>query len=128
MGNLQRLRFLAAAIVLILLLMSCTASTVRDGGEAQVRGPAGAILDFYRGPLDHLSAVRHGQCPMYPSCSEYTKKAMVKHGEATGWVMAMDRLLRCGRDEIKRVPKIRVNGSLKYYDPIEANDFWWTAN
>lgn len=62
---------------------------------------------------------------MHPSCSEYARQAMAKHGEAVGWVMAMDRLLRCGRDEIRRVSKIRVNGDLKYYDPLEANDFWW---
>ena len=63
---------------------------------------------------------------MHPSCSEYARQAIAKHGGATGWVMAMDRLTRCGRDEIKWAPKIRVNGVLKVYDPLEANDFWFS--
>ena len=45
-------------------------------------------------------------------------------GFAKGWVMSMDRLMRCGRDETRIAPKIWVNGKLKYYDPIERNDLW----
>ena len=42
-----------------------------------------------------------------------------------GWIMAMDRLMRCGRDETRLSPKIMIYGKLKYYDPVEKNDFWW---
>lgn len=82
------------------------------------------IISFYRGPLNHFRAVRRGECPMYPSCSEYSRQAVARFGFAKGWVMSMDRLMRCGRDEIRIAPKIWVNGKLKYYDPIEGNDFY----
>ncbi len=82
------------------------------------------IISFYRGPLNHLRAIRRGECPMYPSCSEYSRQAIARFGFAKGWVMSMDRLMRCGRDEIRMAPKILVNGKLKYYDPIERNDLW----
>ncbi len=62
---------------------------------------------------------------MYPSCSKYSELAIHKHGFAVGWMMTMDRLMRCGRDEMKLAPKIFVNGEWRYYDPVESNDFWW---
>jgi hypothetical protein len=37
----------------------------------------------------------------------------------------MDRLLRCGRDESKRAPRVLVQGEWKVYDPLVANDIWW---
>jgi hypothetical protein len=60
---------------------------------------------------------------MHPSCSEYSRQAVARFGFAKGWVMSMDRLMRCGRDEVRMAPKIRVNGKLKYYDPIEKIPF-----
>jgi hypothetical protein len=82
-------------------------------------------LQIYRGPLNHLSAVRRGVCPMHPSCSEYGRQAVQKHGFLIGWAMTMDRLLRCGRDELKHSPRIWVAGDWKFYDPVSANDNWW---
>jgi len=85
-----------------------------------------ATIQVYRGPLNHLSAVRRGTCPMYPSCSVYSKQAIKKHGMIIGWIMAADRLMRDGRDEMKLSPQIFVNGILLHYDPVEINDYWWT--
>lgn len=90
-------------------------------------GPFSDLVGFYRGPLNHLTAVRHGRCPMYPSCSQYGLQALAKHGELIGWVMACDRLLRGGRDTIHRVPRVRVGGAALFFDPVENNDFWWAA-
>jgi len=72
----------------------------------------------------YLSSVMGGRCPMYPSCSHYTVDAVKKHGPLMGWVMACDRLMRCGRDEIKRSPLVRINQDTFCYDPVEENDFW----
>ena len=108
--------------------MSCSHS---GGVEKEMHKSAtlySSVLEIYSGPLNHLSAVRRGKCPMYPSCSEYSKQAIHKHGFVVGWMMTMDRLMRCGRDEIKRAPKIFVNGEWLYYDPVEKNDFWWSQN
>jgi putative component of membrane protein insertase Oxa1/YidC/SpoIIIJ protein YidD len=88
--------------------------------------PLSLMIQFYQGPLNHLSAVRYGECPMYPSCSEYSRQSIKKHGMLVGWVMSKDRLMRCGRDETKLSPKIFINGKWKTYDPVEANDFWWS--
>ncbi len=119
-----------AKIILILILLSiitsCTYSRSIQNQSGQATNPVSWIIDFYRGPLDHLSAVRYGECPMYPSDSEYGLQSIQKHGMLIGWIMAMDRLMRSGRDEIRLAPKILINGKWKSFDPVESNDFWWS--
>lgn len=34
-------------------------------------------------------------CRFYPSCSEYAREAIVRHGSARGVVLAVRRLSRC---------------------------------
>jgi hypothetical protein len=111
---------------LFLLVVAGCAST--GGREISPGGPAPfatTIVEIYQGPLDHLHAVRPGHCPMHPSCSAYAQEAMERHGFVTGWAMAMDRLMRCGRDEERLSPRIWTDGRWKIYDPVDANDFWW---
>jgi hypothetical protein len=50
---------------------------------------------------------------------------MKKHGAVMGWIMACDRLVRCGRDEVNISPIIRINNQTYVSDPVSANDFWW---
>jgi len=95
-----------------------------DTGAAP--GPLAAAIRLYQSPLNHLAAVRSGECPMYPSDSAYGLQSIRKHGPVIGWIMAIDRLMRCGRDETRLAPRIRVDGKLKYYDPVAKNDFWWS--
>ncbi len=82
-------------------------------------------MRFYQGPLNHLAAVRRGQCPMHPTCSKYCSQALARHGLILGWIMTTDRLVRCGRDEMKSALRVWVDGNWKFYDPVEYNDFWW---
>jgi putative component of membrane protein insertase Oxa1/YidC/SpoIIIJ protein YidD len=105
------------------LMISCGGL---QAGDESSPGPFSAMIKFYQGPLNHLSAVRHGECPMYPSCSEYARQAIEKHGEGKGWIMTCDRLMRCGRDETRSGQMIRVHGQWKYYDPLKNNEFWET--
>ena len=85
--------------------------------------PVSQIIHFYQGPLDHLSAVRDGGCPMTPHCSAYALTAVEQHGPLLGLVMTFDRLIRCGNDEIHLSPEVFVNGRRRTYDPVEANEW-----
>ncbi len=80
------------------------------------------VITFYQ---NHISAVDGDRCPMYPTCSAYAANAMEKHGVIIGWVMALDRLVRCGRDEATISNNYIIDGQTRVYDPVEANDFWW---
>jgi putative component of membrane protein insertase Oxa1/YidC/SpoIIIJ protein YidD len=109
-----------------LLLGSCTSGVVNLKHEVHDSNNLLAVLiRIHEGPLDHLNAVRRGECPMYPSCSAYAKEANLKHGMLIGWIMTMDRLIRCGRDEIDHSQESMVGGKVKFYDPVKGNDFWW---
>ncbi len=80
------------------------------------------LLNFYQ---DHISVVDGNRCAMYPSCSRYASRSFKKHGFVLGWIMACDRLVRCGRDEADIARHIIVNNQQLIHDPVEANDFWW---
>lgn len=73
----------------------------------------------------YISGVDGNRCQMYPSCSKYCIEAFNKHGALLGWIMGSDRLLRCGRDEVKLSTPVRINGEKRIYDPVSNNDFWW---
>ncbi len=106
-------------------LFGCTHTSSAEKEKLGSFNPMLSLVEFYRGPLDSLSAIKTGECPMYPSCSEYSVQALEKHGFFVGWMMTCDRLMRCGRSEMKLAPTILVDGKVKYYDPVEKNDFWW---
>lgn len=112
-------------LILSILIVSCSYSNPMQTEAGRETDPLSSMTRFYRGPLNHLSAVRPGECPMYPSDSEYSLQSTQKHGMMIGWIMTMDRLMRCGRDETKLSPEVFINGKLKTYDPVEQNDFWW---
>lgn len=125
-----RIRFRRAAGAGFIILLPFLAACAHTGADPAAVGDAAAVsplVRFYRGPLNHLSSVRQGQCPMHPSCSEYADGAIEKHGPVVGWTMALDRLMRCGRDETERNRKIRVKGEVLFYDPVVENDGWWDA-
>ena len=119
--------FFKSMLFLILFspIVSCTYSNSMQTETGRETDPLSLMTRLYRGPLNHLSAVRSGECPMYPSDSEYSLQSIQKHGMWAGWIMSMDRLMRCGRDETKLSPEVFINGKLKTYDPVEQNDFWW---
>ena len=37
----------------------------------------------------------HNQCRFTPSCSNYTKEAIIKYGFIKGWYLGIKRILRC---------------------------------
>ena len=125
--RLKRIKFFPGIPGLYLILMSVffLSACAHHSVTQPEPSPYEDLLGVYSGPLNHLAPVRRGVCPMYPSCSQYSRQAVEKHGFIVGWAMAMDRLSRCSRDELRRAPKIMVDGKWKFYDPLSANDNWW---
>jgi hypothetical protein len=118
-------RLFLAAFICLLLLGPATwnwSDLAYAADPAESSSGATLALDFYQSFLSRADGQR---CPMAPSCSQYAKQAFHKYGFIKGWVLTCDRLLRCGRDEIRLAPAIRVNGVIQAFDPLEANTFWW---
>jgi uncharacterized protein len=126
-------RFRCIVRLFIFVFLFCAVSACghlkeRNGGPVETASHPSMLLEIYRGPLNHLAAVRRGDCPMYPSCSEFGAQAIATHGAIMGWMMTVDRLLRCGRDELRSAPRVFADGHLKAYDPVENNEFWWATS
>ena len=72
-----------------------------------------------------ISRADGDRCPMVPTCSAYSAQAIQKHGLLKGWIMTSDRLMRCGRDELRLSDTVLINGRKRSHDPVSNNDFWW---
>lgn len=76
------------------------------------------MAEIYQKNLESISFVRKGECPMHPSCSSFSKQAFGKHGFFGGTILTTDRLIRCGRENKKRMKIINTGRGLKFYDPV----------
>ncbi|MFB3924936.1 MAG: membrane protein insertion efficiency factor YidD [Syntrophales bacterium] len=87
---------------------------------------AGLVLEkglaFFR---DYISAVDGDRCSMYPTCSSYGVQAVQKHGFFIGLFMTADRLIH-ESNEMDYAPQVNINGRIRFFDPVEWNDFWWS--
>jgi hypothetical protein len=96
--------------------------TVREKPRSEGRGGLLRLgVRFFR---TTLSAVDGDRCPMYPTCSQYDEEALVRHGALVGLLLAVDRLFH-EWSETRMAPKVKVYGRIRYWDPLEENDFWF---
>lgn len=92
-----------------------------DTNEAEPASAITAPIHFFQ---RFLSGADGNRCPMTPSCSSYAIQAIKRYGALKGWIMASDRLLRCGHDELKLSPSVMTRYGIRSLDPLENNDFW----
>lgn len=122
-----RRRAFGAALAIALLLSAPGAPAAwaeapdAAGAETAQEDRVPFPIRFYQ---RYISAADGDRCPMYPSDSAYAAQAIERHGWLKGWIMAADRLMRCGRDETRLSPAVNVDGRRRTYDPLEANDLW----
>lgn len=50
------------------------------------------LIVFYQ---RFISPLKAPSCRFYPTCSSYTRQAIVKHGVARGVLMGVWRIMRC---------------------------------
>lgn len=86
---------------------------------------AGYPLNICKRIYGAISRVDGNRCPMYPTCSHYSIKAIEKHGFIIGIVMTCDRLIH-EANEMDYAPLVEVGDTVRYADPVENNDFWWS--
>jgi putative component of membrane protein insertase Oxa1/YidC/SpoIIIJ protein YidD len=89
--------------------------------DRQAQSTMTAPIRFFQ---KYLSGADGHRCPMTPSCSSYALQAVERHGPVLGWIMASDRLMRCGRDELKHSPPVATRHGIRFRDGLDNNDFW----
>jgi len=75
------------------------------------------FFNFYQ---NWISPVRGSRCPMYPSCSQYAKKAFHVLPWYEAYPASFERLLRCGH-ELHLYRKVMINRVFRWYDPVIVN-------
>ena len=50
------------------------------------------IINFYQ---KNISQATTKKCKFYPTCSEYTKQAILKYGSLKGIYLGIKRIIRC---------------------------------
>ena len=116
----MRTPFLFLLFLLQAFVSGAEAPALQEPAPVAVeKGFLSDIISLYQA---HASPVLGERCPMHPSCSHYAQNALHQHGLVKGWIMACDRLIRCGRDEIYLSGQIRVNGHWRCHDPVDQND------
>ena len=83
--------------------------------------PLRALLGLYQKYLSPLDGPR---CLLTPTCSEFARKALAKHGALLGSFLTADRLMQ-EHEASARSPVVFVHGHPRGWDPVEAEDFWW---
>lgn len=99
-------------------------TTDEQKGRAAPASLLVAAAKFFR---DYISPVDGDRCPMYPTCAAYSIQAVEKHGFIAGYLMTVDRLIH-ENNEMDYAPIVAVGSGYRYWDPVEANDFWWPGN
>jgi putative membrane protein insertion efficiency factor len=118
-------------ITVLLLFLATTPSMADDWGPWELskqiqRSPSrshSALQTAVRLFQKYISPVDGQRCAMYPTCSSYSLQALRKHGPLIGVFLTVDRLYHEG-DLIEQQHPINKWGYIRFYDPLENNDFW----
>lgn len=93
--------------------------------------PASALVRFYQTrlwtfKLSGLSVFQVPTSASYPPTSRYSLEAIARHGDLMGIFMTVDRLMR-NVTHVNQPPFVYASGRRLHYDPVEANDVWWSS-
>ena len=72
-----------------------------------------SLIDFYS---NYISILKLPSCRFYPTCSHYTKEAILEYGLLKGGYMGLRRILKChpfnngGYDPVLKRGEKRPNG------------------
>ena len=98
--------------------------TRSDARQKNISLPSQAVMAGLNFFSEYISKVDGDRCPMYPTCASYSRQVVRKHGFFMGIVMTADRLIHEG-NEMDYAPLVKVGNSVRYYDPVNRNDYWW---
>lgn len=96
-----------------------TASNPQRSLQTEINPLDQAVRTFQK----YISPIDGARCPMYPTCSAYSRQALHKHGPLLGMFMTADRLMHEG-DPIEQQEPILKWGHRRFFDPLKYNDFW----
>lgn len=121
----------AAALVLLSALLCLVAPRLASAEAPALNSSTAKASSAWSTPLKlfemTISKADGDRCPMYPSCSHYSRQAFERYNPIMAWILTADRLLRCGRDETRLSKPVIVQGRIRTKDTLADNTFWWSS-
>ena len=122
---------LVLAAALVLCTPPCPAAGQDRPGPRAAAAWSGPLARFLTGGVRFfrkvISPVDGPRCTMIPTCSEYALDALNKHGPFIGFMMAADRIVH-EYEEQRWARQVRTPGGIRFLDPVEENDFWFSGS
>lgn len=138
----MKLNGINGRIFLMFLVVMLYAASIYS--EDMLKGPWGDIktrsteeekLDIFNDRLDRqvgvfilfvyqklISPQLNTNCQFYPSCSEYAKLSVINYGFFKGYVMGIERFMRCNRwAKEYNYPVVKIGSNYKFLDTPESN-------
>jgi len=124
------MKILLFAVFLPLIIIST--SQADDWGPWEIPIPTTKQSGAFAQPLQlavrffqkYISPVDGPRCPMYPTCSSYSLRALKQHGPLLGTWQTVDRLYRESDYRHEHQQPINKWGYIRFNDPLSNNDFW----
>lgn len=89
--------------------------------HASLTGKPGQwLIQFYR---SQISPALGQRCSLVPSCSEYGRQALAKHG-LLGMAITGDRMVRESDVVAAKEAVVEIDGHRYYADPVSKHDWW----
>lgn len=63
-----------------------------------------SFINFYQ---KRISPLKKPSCVFYPTCSDYTKQAIIKYGILKGFYLGFRRILRCHPWQKNQIDKLQ---------------------
>lgn len=74
------------------------------------------LIEYYQKNISHsLNSMANSSCFYKPSCSQYTKEAVLEHGAFKGSIQGLLRLMRC-------IPEMKLETSVDFLRVLSEND------
>lgn len=93
------------------------------GSPNAVKAGLGNMIVFFQ---NYLSPVDGPKCPHYPTCSQFARESVGRHGAFWGTIMSANRLTReyPGMFESGHYKLVWKGAMLRAYDPPEDHWLW----
>lgn len=102
-----------------------TANALNQSPSPNLSFPPHPALTFISFFSQYISPIDGPRSPSYPTGSAYGKIAFYRYGFFLGSILTADRLIH--ESDLPLGPVIRIHNKIRFYDPVEANTFWWNS-
>jgi len=100
------------------LLFSATAKPAGEMTNSTLKNGGLLMIGIWR---NYITKIDGPRCGFRPTCAEYARQAIKKHGYVKGTIMASERLQRCHSCHNYSVYDITKEGYAS--DPVTANEY-----